>query len=62
MRIGDVVTPGQTLGEVEGEPVVASIDQGSFRFQHLSTDQVRFATAAGVRSDAAGSGSRFGEP
>jgi len=25
VRIGDVVTPGQTLGEVEGEPVVASI-------------------------------------
>jgi hypothetical protein len=29
------------------EPVESSIDQGSFRFQHLATDQVRFATAAG---------------
>ena len=29
------------------EPVESSIDQGSFRFQHLSTDQVRFATLAG---------------
>jgi hypothetical protein len=29
------------------EPVESSMDRGSFRFQHLSTDQVRFATSAG---------------
>ncbi len=29
------------------EPVEVSMDQGSFRFQHLSTDQVRLANLAG---------------
>jgi hypothetical protein len=29
------------------EPVEESIDQASFRFQHLSTDQVRFASLSG---------------
>src|SRR5262245_49396062 len=30
------------------EPVEASMDEGSFRFQHLATDQVRFVTTAGA--------------
>ena len=29
------------------EPIESSMDQGSFKFQYLSTDQVRFTTAAG---------------
>jgi hypothetical protein len=29
------------------EPVETSINQGNFRFEHLSTDQVRFASLAG---------------